>query len=206
MIILILLLPQLKAMIRCLHNLQYVFYVHPSTRKKCTIDQIILQHNNTAMTSNAADEQHTRGWNELQSMIQGGRERHSCCEIDEHRMIILGGWDDDGNVLSSGFIYDVRTEHSTPLPNNMPEARHYFIALANERYMFVIGGANDEWEVLDTVFCLSLETYEWSTLAPMGTGRWYCAGVLLGDYLYIFGGYDGSDLGPVDRYSIVGNC
>ena len=46
-------------------------------------------------------------------MPQGAREGHGCCVIDEHRMIILGG-DDDDNVLSSGFIYDVRTEQSTP--------------------------------------------------------------------------------------------
>ena len=64
---------------------------------------------NTAMTSNAVNEQHTRGWKELPPMLQGARDSHGCCEIDEHRMIILGGEDDDGNVLSSGFVYDART-------------------------------------------------------------------------------------------------
>ena len=89
---------------------------------------------NTAMTSNAVDEQHTRGWSELQSMIQSARDSHGCCEIDEHRMIILGGCDDDDNALSSVFVYDERTKRSTPLPNEMPAARSEISAVANERY------------------------------------------------------------------------
>merc|ERR1712071_166719 len=41
----------------------------------------------------------------------------------------------------------------------------------------------------------------------MGTARYYCAGVLLGDYIFMFGGYngDGIALASVERYSIVGN-
>ena len=66
-------------------------------------------------------------------MPQGGRRGHRCCEIDDHRMIILGGQDDDYNALSSGFIYDARTKQSTPLPNDMPEARYGFSAVANKR-------------------------------------------------------------------------
>merc|ERR1712071_583451 len=42
----------------------------------------------------------------------------------------------------------------------------------------------------------------------MGTARAVCAGVLLDDYLYIFGGYNGHDgdaIYSVERYSLVGN-
>ena len=135
-------------------------------------------------------------------MLQGVRWRHGCCVIDDHRMIILGGDDDDGNVLSSGFVYNARTKQSTPLPNNMPAARCDFNDVANERYMYVIGGKGTNQQAVNTVYRLSLDTYQWATLAPMGTARYVCAGVLLGDYIYIFGG-DG--LASVERYSIVGN-
>ena len=165
------------------------------------------------MTSNAVDEQNTRGWNELKSMPQGVRSDHGCCEIDEHRMIILGGRDDDdddadcGNVLPSGFIYDERTEQSTPLPNDMPAARYLFSAVANERYMYVIGGRDADYRVVNTLYRLSLETYQWTTMAPMGTARCACAGVLLDDYVYMFGGYndDGIGIASVERYLIVCN-
>ena len=136
-------------------------------------------------------------------MPQGARWRHGCCVIDEHRMIILGGKDDDGNVLSSGFIYDTRTEQSKPLPNDMPAGQFGFCAVANKRYIFVIGGMDADQRAVNTVYRLSLKTYEWTTMAPMGTARCACAGVLLDDYLYIFGGSDG--LATVVRYSIVDN-
>ena len=138
-------------------------------------------------------------------MIQGTRTNHGCCEIDLHRMIILGGRDDVGNVLSSGFIYDARTKQSSPLPNDMPAARYLFSAVANERYIFVIGGMGAGWGAVKSMYRLSLETYEWTTLAPMGTARVACAGVLLDGHLYMFGGHSGYELASVERYSIVGN-
>ena len=162
---------------------------------------------NTAMTSNAGNKQHTRGWRLLQSILQGARYGHGCCEIDGHRMIILGGCDEDFIFLSSGFIYEARSEHSTPLPNDMPEALHVLCAVANERYMYVIGGRSAVNGVVNTVYRLSLETYQWTTMSPMGTARYYCAGVLLDDHIYIFGGNDDNcgDLASVERYSIVVN-
>ena len=137
-------------------------------------------------------------------MLQGGRAAHGCCVIDEHRMIILGGVD-CGYVMSSGFIYDARTKRSTPLPNDMPAARRDFSAVANERFIFVIGGCDADDRAVNTLFRLSLETYQWTTMAPMRTARASCAGVLLGDYLYIFGGSGYYNLTSVERYSIIGN-
>ena len=117
-------------------------------------------------------------------------DSHGCCVIDEHRMIILGGMDDDDNVMSSGFIYDTRTEQSTSLPNEMPEALCWFSAVANKRYMYYIGGRGADYRVVNTVYRLLLDTYTWTTMAPMGPARCGCACVLLGDYVYIFGGID----------------
>ena len=137
-------------------------------------------------------------------MLDGGREGHGCCVIDENRMIILGGEGGWRNRPSS--IYDATSEHSTPLPNEMPAARCWFCAVANGRYIFVIGGRDANKRTTNSVYRLSLETFKWTTLAPMGTARAACAGVLLGAYLYIFGGYNGDGaLVSVERYSIVGN-
>ena len=117
-------------------------------------------------------------------------------------MIILGGEDDDDDVLSSGFIYDAKTKQSTPLPNDLPTALAYLSAVTNKRYLYVIGGRDAAYSAVNTVYRLSLETYEWATMAPMGTARYICAGVLLDDFVYIFGGVD---LCSVERYSIAGN-
>ena len=48
------------------------------------------------MTSN---EENTQGWRNQQSMIYGGRNEHGSARIDEHRMIIVGGRDEDGNFF-----------------------------------------------------------------------------------------------------------
>ena len=121
-------------------------------------------------------------------------------------MIILGGLDDGGNFLSSGFVYDATTEQSTPLPNDMPDARCLFSAVVNRRFVYVIGGMYANQRVVNTMYRLSLETYEWTTLAPMGTARYQCASVLLDNYVYVFGGYNGDRaLASVERYSIAGN-
>ena len=139
-------------------------------------------------------------------MPQGARDSLGGCEIDDHRMIILGGLDDDDNALSSGFIYDARSEHSTPLPNDIPAPRYGFIAVANERYVYVIGGRDADYRPVNTLYRLSLETFEWTALTRMRTARYACASVLFGAYLYIFGGYnDDGALASVERYSIVGN-
>ena len=139
-------------------------------------------------------------------MLQGAICDHGVCEIDEHGMIIVGGLDNSNKVLSSGYIYDARTKQSTLLPNDIPALRYGFSAVVNERFMYVIGGSGANWRAVDTMHRLSLETYQWTTLAPMGTARAACAGVLLDDYIYIFGGGEiGYPLSSVVRYSIVGN-
>ena len=140
-------------------------------------------------------------------MPQGGRCGHGCCEIGEHCMIILGCQDDDDDiVLSSGFIYDARSEQSTHLPYGIPTALYGFSAVTNEQYRYIIGGCGADQRAVNTLYRQSLETYQWTTLAPMGTARYACAGVLLGDYIYIFGGYGiVCVLASVERYSIVGN-
>ena len=72
--------------------------------------------------------------------------------------------------------------------------------------MFVIGGVPARGIVSNTVYRLSLETFEWTTMAPMGTARYGCAAVRKGDYIYVFGGFSGSVLRLVERYSIIDNA
>eukprot|EP00814_Leptocylindrus_danicus_P002745 CAMPEP_0116025380 /NCGR_PEP_ID=MMETSP0321-20121206/13001_1 /TAXON_ID=163516 /ORGANISM="Leptocylindrus danicus var. danicus, Strain B650" /LENGTH=101 /DNA_ID=CAMNT_0003497537 /DNA_START=1 /DNA_END=302 /DNA_ORIENTATION=+ len=98
----------------------------------------------------------------------GGRSDHGWAKIDEHRMIIVGGVDagrNTRNTLSSCFIYNVRTQQSTPLSNDMPEARMGCSVVANDEHIYVIGGYDDN-DVVNMVFRLCLKTEEWATMAP----------------------------------------
>jgi len=45
-------------------------------------------------------------------MILDVRRAHGFAKIDEHRFIIVGGWDADWKALFSGIIYNLRTQQS----------------------------------------------------------------------------------------------
>jgi len=119
----------------------------------------------------------------------------------------VGGMDTGGNTLSSGYIYDVRTQQSTRLLNDMPEALYSCCVVAKEEFVYVIGGRDDYAYSVNTVYRLCLKTFEWTTMAPMGTARGDFAADLKENYIYVFGGYnrDDGDLSSTERYSIDNN-
>ena len=129
------------------------------------------------------------------------------CEINQYRMITLTRirLHSTGDVLTrSCAMFDVRTKQWTRLPN-LPDCDMDWGAMANREYMYVIGGNNRTVSV-KTVYRLSLNTYEWTIMAPMGTPRELCAAALIGDYIYVFGGSDNIDpLSSADRYFIIDN-
>jgi len=169
------------------------------------------QHNSniiiTTMTSTSADDQYTHAWMKQKPMILDGRDGYGWAKIDQHRMIIVGGLDTGGNTLSSGYIYDVRTQQSTPLPNDMPVALSGCSVVANEEFVYVIGGGHVSGYSVNTVYRLCLKTFEWTTMAPMGTARGsYFAAALKENYIYVFGGFNDDDgLSSAERYSIDNN-
>ena len=136
--------------------------------------------------------------------------RHGCCKIDKYRMIIVGGSNAQEKFLSSGAIYDTRTEQWKTLPNDMPEALADCSVVAKGDYVYVIGGKGAlVYAVANTVYRLSLKTYQWTTIAPMVSSRARFAAVLKGDYIYVFGGMSRrlqpAWLASAERYSIADN-
>ena len=134
----------------------------------------------------AAAKKIIRGWKALKPMPQGGRPvlAFGFCKIDDHRMIIIGGENADGN-LSSGTIYDARTELWTPLPNDMPVSLQELGIAGNDKYVFVIGGMTASDRYSNSVYRLLLVTYEWTTMAPMATALCRLAAARKGDYICV---------------------
>jgi len=121
-------------------------------------------------------------------------------------MIILGGMDEDRNILSSAYIYDVRTQQSTPLLNDMPAACANCSVVANDEFVYVLGGYGNGGHA-NTVYRLCLKNFEWTTMAPMGTARGYFATALKENYIYVFCGCNNNYGGfsSTERYSIDNN-
>ena len=117
----------------------------------------------------------------------------------------MGGKDTKWKCVSYGAIYDARAENWMSLPNNMLEARCECSVVAKGKYVYVIGGTNADDTCLKTVYRLSLETYQWTAVAPMSTKRADFAVALQGDYTYVFGGVGntGYMLASAERYSIA---
>ena len=90
-------------------------------------------------------------------MTLGGRYGHGSAKIDDHRMIIVGGIDAHGK-LSSGLIYDVRTQQSTPLRHDMTAALDDCCVVVNNGYAYVLGGWNINADSVNTVYRLCLDT------------------------------------------------
>ena len=62
-----------------------------------------------------------------------------------------------------------------PLPNDMPEPLRTFAIAGNDKCVLVIGGVSTHGGFSNTVYRLSLETYEWTTMAPMDSSRFRLA-------------------------------
>jgi len=124
-------------------------------------------------------------------------------------MIIVGGTDvKTKRRLSSGAIFDSRTQQWKDLLNNMPVALSSCCAVANAEYAYVIGGEGQptNYNPVNVLYRLSLKTLKWTTMAPMRRARLYFAAVLRENYIYVFGGYDGEHwVVSAERYSIVDN-
>ena len=157
--------------------------------------------------SNAAiNQQRTGCCRTLKFMPLSARCSHGCCKIDIHRLIIVGGYDARGKRLSSGAIYDARTEQWMYLPNDMPGGRARCIVVAKGEYVYVIGGWDDNYKLVNTMYRLSLKTYQWTDMAPMSTERGHFSAVLRGGYIYVFGGrWRNGSLASAERYSIADN-
>lgn len=173
------------------------------------------------LASNTNDEQdRTRGWSKLeQPMPFGARVGHRCCAIDDHRMIFVDGKDnvDAGTTRysSSCAIYDAKANVGWEfLPNDVPALLSEYNVLAYGPYVYVIGGKDYNCDTtcisgkaVNTVHRLSLKTYEWTIMMPMGTARYGCVAVVYkGVYIYVFGGKNGRQtLCSSERYCIGTN-
>ncbi len=87
------------------------------------------------------------------------------------QIVVLGGRDDDDEVLNDVFMYDSKTGKTKALPS-MLEKRYECSAVITGDRIAVMGGANENDETLSSVECFTMGGSTWEYLPAMNKTRW----------------------------------
>lgn len=110
-------------------------------------------------------------------------------------MYVFGGG--DGKMwLSDLFKFDFRSRlwSWVETTGQQPQGRLQHSSVLYQRKIFIFGGEPDRSHQLNDLYQLSIDTQQWSKLAPTGTTpspRVSASAVSMNNKIYFFGGYDG---------------
>ena len=86
-------------------------------------------------------------------------------------VVIIGGVDEDGNVLNKVIIYNMKTGNSHMLPS-MLHKRKGCAAVVIDNTIVVLGGVDEEGNDLKSVEGFSFERFSWEELPDMNEARY----------------------------------
>jgi len=106
--------------------------------------------------------------------------------------LALGGWN---NGRTSNFVELLHHKLNLwyKLPIALPKGLAYHGVTKQDNKLFIIGGTSNNARSVKWVFCLDLDTMKFSELPPLQIERCFVSSVLLGNYIYAIGGFDGID-------------
>ena len=127
----------------------------------------------------------------LPSVLEFDPKRNECKELPllphpmqrmatvrwRDQVVVLGGHDNDGEVLNDVFMYDCNTGKITALPS-MLEKRYNCCAVITGNTIVVMGGENDE-DWLSSVECFTMGGSTWKYLPSMNKNRYQAVAELL---------------------------
>ena len=120
------------------------------------------------------------------------------------RLLVIGGDENDGRVVSSLERYDPSTnEWEEEAVSPMPTARENSRMAVLDDKLYVAGGeSEDNGTTSNLVERYDLATKSWEAVAPMAAARYFHATAVLDGKLYAVGGDNDDDhyLSSVERY------
>jgi dihydrofolate reductase len=141
------------------------------------------------------------------------RHDHAAVAMDEHRILITGGYNYGSDRLRSVEIFDTTNgnETTSTVPDlNGIRSDHQSVRYKND--VFVIGGIGNYGSYLNTVEKINIDNLSsgWTQMSAMNEKRCKFAAALYeyGDdkYIYVFGGRNlGTTISSVERYDIPNN-
>ncbi|XP_077294155.1 uncharacterized protein LOC143916780 [Arctopsyche grandis] len=128
--------------------------------------------------------------------------RHFSSVLIDEKLYLFGGWFNN-EITNKAWYFDLSKKELTEL-SSMQEAKYCTTASVVGNYIFIIGGINEENQVLDTIERWDINNKTSKILEKkMTLKRHSHAAVVNDDRIFVIGGYDGENvLKNVESYSI----
>ena len=101
---------------------------------------------------------------------------HMATTVWNDNVVVLGGKDNEGNVLNTGIMYNVTLKKAIPFPP-MENKRYGCTAVTFGDNIIVMGGLNEGREKLNSVECYNAVSKKWTELPGMMKRRAYATAV-----------------------------
>ena len=149
-------------------------------------------------------EAKTGKWNRLRIDVPAARSGCGVASYGDH-LFVMGGMTDPetfrsdlltidfggdlANLAGASILSPRKWERLPP----MKSPRGLFSCVMHSKYIYVIGGIDEDRKALDTVERYNVEAKTWHRLPNMPTKRFGCAAGVVGNKIYVVGGEDIDD-------------
>jgi hypothetical protein len=125
-------------------------------------------------------------------------------EAFEDKVLILGGQDDDNDVLDSVLEFDPEKNECKDLPS-LPHPLGEMATVRWRDQVVVLGGRDKNGEVLNDVFMYDCKTGKITALPSMLETRYDCCAVITGNTIVVMGGTNDDELSSVECFTMGGS-
>jgi hypothetical protein len=125
-------------------------------------------------------------------------------EAFEDKVLILGGKDDNGDVLDSVLEFDPEKNECKELPS-LPHPMKEMATVRWRDQVVVLGGRDEDAQVLNDVFMYDCKTGKITALPSMLEKRYDCCAVITGNTIVVMGGENDDELSSVECFTMGGS-
>jgi N-acetylneuraminic acid mutarotase len=186
-------------------KLPYVSFYHQTVVYQQRVIHIGGYNHDERKESNVISELQLTSPCTLKELCQMPQPR-SChgAEAFEDKVLILGGKDDDDDVLDSVLEFDPKKNECKELPS-LPHPMKEMATVRWRDQVVVLGGSDKDYEAVNDVFMYDCKTGKIKVLPSMLETRYDCCAVITGNTIVVMGGYNDDDLRSVECFTMGGS-
>jgi hypothetical protein len=189
-------------------ELPYESFYHQTVVCQQRVIHIGGYNRNEHETSNVISELQLTSPCTLKELCQMPQTRLSYgAEAFEDKVLILGGQDDDNDVLDSVLKFDPKKNECKELPS-LPHPMQGMATVRWRDQVVVLGGRDKDYQDLNNVFMYDCKTGKITALPSMLETRYKCCAVITANTIVVMGGAndDDDDLSSVECFTMGGSA